>query len=274
LIISLFAVDRGLFDFVRGSLTGSVVSNLLLVLGATLLASRGGSLNRRTGTIALVQTAVAAAAFVIPAAAHHFDHADRRFLAGATIPVAAVLLLAYVVITARGVVEQRREYQGRTAPAPADEGGWSLGKAITVLAVAAGATAFVSEVLTGSVEDFTRSAGLPEFFVAAVIVALVGNAAEHGGAIVIASRGNVELAAEIPFSSSAQVALLVIPAVVLLSLVIRPLPLAFRPVDLLSIAVSVLVPAVILARARADRWAGGALCLSYAAVAAGYYVAA
>jgi Ca2+:H+ antiporter len=272
LIISLFAVDRGLFDFVRGSLTGSVVSNLLLVLGATLLASRGGSLNGRTGAVALVETALAAAAFVIPAAAHHFDADNSGFHAAASLPVAVVLLVGYVVVTARGIVRQRREHRDRR-PAPT-EGAWSLPKAMAVLAVAAAATAFVSEVLTGSVQDFTKTAGLPEFFVAAVIVALVGNAAEHGGAIVIAARGNVELAAEIPFSSSAQVALLVIPAVVLLSLAMHPLPLAFRPVELVSMAVAVAVPALVLLRRRADRWAGGALCLSYVAVAAGYYVAA
>ena len=274
LIIAQLAVNRGLFDFVRGSLTGSVVSNLLLVLGATLLASRGsGELNRRTGYVALLQTLAAGALFVLPAAAHGWRHADDRLLPAVTLPVVVVLLLGYTVITVAGVIRQRREHRARRGTAPVDAA-WSMRRAVIVLGLAAAATAFVSEVLTGSVEEFTKAAGLPEFFVAAVIVALVGNAAEHGGAVVIAWRGNTELAAEIPLSSSAQVALLVIPVVVLLSLVINPLPLAFRPVELISIGAAVAVPAAVLARGRASRWLGGTLCLAYAGIAAGYYVAA
>src|SRR5919199_422216 len=103
LIIALFAVDRGLFEFVRGSLTGSVVSNLLLVLGASIAAGRVGSLDRRRGAGWLVQTAVASCLFVIPAVAHGWDGGDRRFLAGPTVPVVVVLLVAYVVMTTRHV---------------------------------------------------------------------------------------------------------------------------------------------------------------------------
>jgi len=273
LIISLFAVHRGLFDFVRGSLTGSVVSNLLLVLGATLLASRGGRLNRRTGFASLGQTAFAVGLFGIPAAAHRWRPTDVRPMAALTVPIVVVLLLVYIAVTVRGIARERRLHLERRADTPAGEG-WSMRVAVGVLAAAAVATAFVSEVLTGSVEDFSDAAGLPEFFVAAVIVAVVGNAAEHGGALVIAAHGNTELAAEIPLSSSAQVASLVVPLVVLLSYAMDPLPLAFRPIELVTMAAAVLLPAVVVARGRVRRWIGGALCLSYLAVAAGYFTAA
>ena len=98
-----------------------------------------------------------------------------------------------------------------------------------MLAVATVATAVVAEILVGSIETFAERAHLSDFFVAAVIVAIVGNAAEHGGAVLVAHRGKVELAAEIALSSSAQVAVFLIPAVALLSWLIDPLALSFRP---------------------------------------------
>src|SRR5439155_9235084 len=109
---------------------------------------------------------------------------------------------------------------------------WSLSNALLTLAAATGLTAMVSEILVHSLEGFATSAGLSRFFVSAVIVAIVGNASEHGGAIVIARRGKIRLASEIAISSAAQVALFVAPTAALLSFVVRPpLPLAFRPVE-------------------------------------------
>jgi Ca2+:H+ antiporter len=271
LIISIFAVQRGLFDFVRGSLTGSIVSNLLLVLGVTLLANRGGRVNRRTATVSLAQTGFAVALFVIPAAAHGWNPRSGAVMAPVTVPVVVVLLVVYLVVTARGVLFHASRQRQLLAESPADAA-WSLPRSVVVLALAALATAFVSEVLTGSVQDFSSAAGLDEFFVAAVIVALVGNAAEHGGAVVIAWRGNVELAAEIPLSSGAQVGLFVIPVVVLVSYAVNPLPLAFRPVEVATMAGAVLLPAAVVAAGRAGRMVGCGLCVAYAAIVASYYV--
>ena len=101
-----------------------------------------------------------------------------------------------------------------------------------VLGVATVATAFVAEILVGSLEAFSEKVGLSDFFVAAVIVAIVGNAAEHGGAVIVAYRGKIKLAAEIALTSAAQVAVFLIPAVVLLSWLIEPLALGFRPVEI------------------------------------------
>ena len=106
---------------------------------------------------------------------------------------------------------------------------WSLRLSLVVLAAATVVTAFVAETLVHTLEAFADELGLTEFFVAAVIVAIVGNAAEHGGAVVVAHRGNIRLAAEIALASSAQVAVFLIPAVALLSWLIEPLSLAFRP---------------------------------------------
>jgi Ca2+:H+ antiporter len=143
-----------------------------------------------------------------------------------------------------------------------------------VLTAATVATAFVSEILVHSLDAFGHALGLSEFFVAAVIVAIVGNAAEHGSAAVIAQRGNTRLGAEIAISSSAQVAVFVTPAIALLSFVVgNALPLAFRPVELAAMAGSALVVAVAAADGRSRRWEGFVLLALYAAIVAAFWIA-
>ena len=146
-------------------------------------------------------------------------------------------------------------------------------RALAVLGGATVVTAFVAEVLVGSLESFADQAGLSDFFVAAVIVAIVGNAAEHGGAVVIARRGNIKLAAEIALSSSAQVAVFLIPAVAILSWLIDPVPLSFRPVEIGVLAGATALAATLLANGRSSRAKGVVLIVAYGLAAAAFYVA-
>jgi Ca2+:H+ antiporter len=120
---------------------------------------------------------------------------------------------------------------------------------------------------------FAEEVGLTEFFVAAVIVAIVGNAAEHGGAVVVAARGKIKLAAEIALASSAQVAVFLIPAVALLALFIEPLSLAFRLVEIVALAVSVVVASILLADGQSSRLKGVILILTYVGIAFAFYQA-
>jgi Ca2+:H+ antiporter len=125
-----------------------------------------------------------------------------------------------------------------------------------------------------SLDAFAHAVGASEFFIAAVIVAIVGNAAEHGGAIVIARAGKMKLASEIAISSSAQVGLLVAPAVMLLSLLFtHALPLAFRWEELVAMAGSVALVASTVWDGRSRRWEGAVLIVAYAGVVAGFLVA-
>jgi Ca2+:H+ antiporter len=142
-----------------------------------------------------------------------------------------------------------------------------------VLGVATVATAFVAEILVGSLETFAEKAGLSDFFVAAVIVAIVGNAAEHGGAVIVAYRGKIALAAEIALSSAAQVAVFLVPAVVLLSWLIEPLTLAFRPVEIAALGGSVMYTVLVLADGRSSRLRGFALLAGYGVVVLAFLVA-
>jgi Ca2+:H+ antiporter len=267
LIITLFAVSDGLPNVVRGSITGSVVSNLLLVLGAALIAGGSGRVDRRSLWLQLVAIGAATLLLLIPSVPGWHGSPDRHSLYIATIPVSVVLLGAYVAITVYNL-RVHREAERDEAPA----GAWPLSTALLALGAATAATAAVSEVLVHSLEAFGHAVGLDEFFIAAVIVAIVGNAAEHGGAIVIASRGNLKLATEIAITSSMQVLLFVAPAIALLSWMVgSALPLALRPVEIATIAVAAASAAVVVTNGRVRRAEGFALVAIYVAVALAYF---
>src|SRR5439155_5716564 len=234
LIIALFAVGDGLPDVVRGSLTGSIVSNLLLVLGVAVVLGGERLLDSRSLLEQLGLVLVACLLLLVPSVPGWSGDPDRHSLAVLTVPIALLVLALYVVATPHSLRRHRREHQEAETHAVM---GWSLRTAILALAAATVVTAVVSEVLVSSLDAFARAAHMSEFFIAAVIVAIVGNAAEHGGAVVVARRGKMRLASEIAVSSATQVALLVVPAVAILSWLIRPpLALAFRPVELSTMA--------------------------------------
>jgi Ca2+:H+ antiporter len=262
LIIALFAIDDGLPEVVRGSIAGSIVSNVLLVLGVALVLTREEVVDRRSLVWQLGLVGVAALLFLVPSIPGWHGDPNRHSLATASIPVACVLLVAYVVYTVIGL---RRHRALHVTPDDASGAGWTLKTALLTLGIATAATAIVSEILVHSLDAFAHSVGLSQFFVAIVIVAIVGNAAEHGGAVVIARRGKIRLASEIAVSSGAQVALLLAPAVALLSWVVRPeLSLSFRPIELATILGAVAVVGLIVADAKGKRWEGAVMIAAYA----------
>jgi Ca2+:H+ antiporter len=261
LIIALIAVDRGLDEVVRGSLTGSVIGNLLLVLGFSLLAGGDGPIDRASTLLSLGLITVSLGLFLVPAIPGWHGDPNRHGLAVTSLPVSIALLVLYVIVTWRSLRRHADLHAGEDDAIT----GWSLRVALVVLAVATVATALVAEVLVGSLEDFAARAGLTDFFVAAVIVAIVGNAAEHGGAVLVALRGKITLAAEIAMSSAAQVAVFLIPAVALASWAIDPLALSFRQVELAALAGAVAVTAATIAGGRSSRLRGAVLIVAYAA---------
>jgi Ca2+:H+ antiporter len=262
LIIALFAIRKGLPNVVRASLVGSVVSTALLVLGGAMIAGGKGRLDQRSLLLQIGMVLAAAGLFFVPSVPGWHGNPDRHGLYLVTLPIAAALLAAYVGLTFLNL--RRHAASPREAP---DEEAWSLKSGLAILAVATAATAFVSEILVGSLNAFGHDLGLSQFFVAAVIVAIVGNAAEQGGAVVIAHRGNTRLGAEIAISSSSQIAVFVTPAIALLSFVVgKGLPLAFRPVELAAIVGAGLVVTITVADGHSRRWEGLLLVALYAGV--------
>ena len=260
-IIALIAIADNLPNVVRGSLAGSVVSNILLVLGAAMLIGPDrAELQRRSLLVQLGLVAVAVVLLLIPSIPGFHGDPNRHSLALLSIVPAVALLILYLVVTILGI--RRREEDAPGSP------GWSMRVSLLALGLATAGTAVTSEILVHSLQDFAKAAGLSEFFIAFVIVAVVGNAAEHGGAVVIAHRGKMKLATQIAITSSAQVGLFVVPVVMLLSFAFaHPLTLAFRPVELIAMGASAVFVGLVIRDGRARRWEGAMLIAIYAALA-------
>ncbi|HET7043636.1 MAG TPA: calcium/proton exchanger, partial [Gaiellaceae bacterium] len=270
LIIALFAVADGLPGVVRGSLTGSVVSNILLVLGVAMIAGGDGKVDARSLRWQLAAVFGAVLLILIPSVpSWHGGSHERHSLFLISIPVAVVLFTAYLVLTVRNL----RMHHAAERDEPREHA-WTLKKAIVLLGIATVATALVSEILVHSLGTFGHAVGLDEFFIAVVIIAIVGNAAEHGGAVVIARRGNTQLATEIAITSSMQVAVFLIPAVTLLSWIVgRGLPLSFRAIEVATMAGAAVFATFVIWDGRSRRWEGFLLVAVYGLAVVWYLLA-
>jgi len=269
LLIGVFAIQDGLPNVVRGTIAGSVVSTALIVLGAAIAFGGGGTVDRRSLGLQVGVLLAAVCLFLVPSVPGWHGDPDRHSLYLVTLPVAVVLLLLYLGTTGLNLRQHWQSHKGEPA-----EGAWSRRTALTALTVATVATALVSNVLVESLDAFGERLGLSQFFVSAVIVALAGNAAEHGGAIVTARRGNSALAAEIAVSSATQVAVFVAPVIALFSgLVGRGLPLTFRPVEIVTMAGAALAVGAVILDGRAKRWEGFFLVTAYAVVVVLFWIA-
>ena len=269
LIIALIAVHEGLTEVVRGSLTGSVVGNLLLVLGFSLVSGPRDTLDRTSSFLSFGTIGIAVLLFLVPSIPSWDGDPDRHAIAQLSVPVSIALLVVYTVVTVYSLRRHRELHVSSDEEIEA----WTLRAALVVLGAATVVTALVAEILVGSLEAFAEKAGLSDFFVAAVIVAIVGNAAEHGGAVVVARRGKVRLASEIALASAAQVAVFLIPAVALLSWLIEPLSLGFRQVEIAALAGGLAVTAATLAGGRATKPRGVVLLVAYVVVAVAFFAA-
>jgi Ca2+:H+ antiporter len=266
LIIALFAVSEGLPEVVRGSLAGSVIGNLLLVLGFSLLFGGRGELDRWSSLVSLALVMGAGLLLLIPSIPGWSGDPERDSLATLSLPVAIVLLIVYLGVTSYSLRRHRGLHH--TSDDPASMAGWSFKLSLAVLAAATVVTAVIAEMLTSTIDTFAEEAGISSFFTAAVIVAIVGNAAEHGGAVVVAARGKIKLAAEIALASSAQVAVFLIPAVQILSWAVTPaLPLSFRVIEIGVLIGATVFVGIVLYGGQSSRWRGAVLVAAYIGIA-------
>jgi Ca2+:H+ antiporter len=246
-----------------------VIGNLLLVLGFSLLFGGRGEIDRQSSFLALGLVGFSTLLFLVVAIPGWDGDPERSSLADLSIPVSLVLLVAYLGLTYYSL----RRHAALHIASDEEIKGWSLRLALVILGAATVVTALVAEILVGSINTFADESGVSEFFLAAVVIAIVGNAAEHGGAVVVAARGKIKLAAEIALASSAQVAVFLIPAVALLALLIEPLALAFREVEIIALGVSVVVSAALLVDGRSSRLKGVILIAVYVGIAAVFFAA-
>lgn len=259
MIIAMMAIREGRYDIVKASLTGSIIGNILLVNGAAFLAG-GMKLKHQyfNGTAARSQATtltLAAIALICPMAYHHLAgsspqdllHRRERDL---SLEISIVLLIVYALSlvfslkTHKSLFSGGEEVTQPTDPAASaiHEGPpWSLKKSIVVLLVATGLIAWISEFLVGSVENASHAVGMTDIFVGVIVVAIIGNAAEHSTAIIAALKDRMDLALAISQGSSMQIALFVAPVLLLLSYIMGkngPMDLVFTPAEALAIFVS------------------------------------
>ncbi len=275
LIIVILAVQRGLFDVVKASITGSIIGNALLVLGAAALA--GGlkhqqqRFNQNVARFNASLMFVTVTALVVPAIFHQSRPAISNTGLTSLSLIAALVLLA---IYAASLIFSFRTHAHlfHTAGGHGDHAEWSKGKAYGILALSTVMVVLMSEVLVGSIEPVIHQLGWSELFVGVVVVALVGNAAEHSTAILMAMKGNMDVAVEISVGSTTQIAMLVAPVAVLVSWMFgRPMSLEFIPAELVSILVAVLTVNQVT-RDGESNWLEGLLLLgAYAIMATAFF---
>jgi len=244
LIIALFALGKGLQEVVKASIVGSIISNILLVLGAAMFF--GGwkrekqTFNRTMAHSQAAMLLLALVAVVMPALFELIGGnglpvvGDTRVNYGSKVEtisaiVSGILLLSYCAGLFFSLRTHRELFNPYVDGEDGDRDGgaaWSVRRSVLMLAVAGGGVALMSELLVGSIEHAAKSVGLSQFFIGVVVVAIVGNAAEHWVAVLVALKDKMDLAVNIAVGSSAQVALFVAPVLVLLSFVIGPHPMA------------------------------------------------
>jgi Ca2+:H+ antiporter len=283
LIIALFALGKGLHEVVKASLLGSILGNILLVMGASMLIGGLGRdrqhFNRTATGVQSSMLLLAAGALIMPAVWELVEGRGlpspgaERVNYGSTVEqlslcVAVVLLLTYVA----GLVFSLRTHRDLFNPPHEQEEGeepWTVRRSVTMLAIAGLAVGGMSEILVSSISEAAESVGLSEFFIGAIVVAIVGNAAEHWVAVLVAYKDKMDLAVNIAIGSSAQIALFVAPLLVVLSFVIGPHPMAavFNGFELAGVLLAVMIALHITNEGESTWFEGVQLLAVYAVLA-------
>src|SRR4030095_2403950 len=251
LIIAGIALSKGLTNVVKASITGSIIGNVLLVLGLSILF--GGTkykeqrFNRTAARTSVISLSLAGIGLPLPTVFHLA--ADRSpgvwsplVEQKLSLAIAIVLFLTYFCMLGFSLWTHKHFYQSAHAHAEESAVQWSRGKAIVILLVATALVAVLSEFLVGTIENVRDSVGLTEVFVGVIVVAIVGNAAEHSTAILMAMKDKMDLSVGIAIGSSLQIALFVAPLLIFLSYVFgRPMDLEFTMPEVVAVVVSVYV---------------------------------
>jgi Ca2+:H+ antiporter len=280
LIIALLALKAGLFDVVKASITGSLIGNILLVLGLSMVA--GGlkypiqEFNRTAASIGSSLLMLSAIGLVVPAIFHGVAGA-----AGAgvekdlSLEIAIVLAVTYVLSLIFTLRTHRHLYVSE-ADVESDEAlgttGWGRGKSLMVLLIASVLVGVMAEFLVGSVEAASRTLGMTEVFVGVILVAIVGNAAEHSTAVLVARKNKMDLAINIAVGSSLQIALFVAPVLVFASYAFgQPMDLVFTPFEVIAVVLAVFAANLIVADGESNWMEGAQLLAVYFILGIAFY---
>lgn len=281
LIITIFAIREGLLDLVRASIVGSIIGNLLLVMGAAILIGgiKNGvqRFNRENAGVNATLVLLAVAALVVPST---FDAAIAGNLAaelGLSEWIALAMISLYILsivysFTAKGTVDPHAVEPPNGAAEEHHAPKWSVRTALLVLGAATVGIALMSEFLVGAVEPVTQQFGLSEFFIGIIIIPLVGNVAEHLVAVQVAYKNKMELSMAISLGSSLQVALFVAPVLVFISLLFgQTLLLVFNSFELIALISTAIIAAFVAQDGKTNWFEGAMLLMLYVMLAIAFF---
>ena len=282
LILALFALGRGLDNVVKASLTGSVIGNLLLVLGASLLA--GGikfpvqRFNRTAAGVGSTLMALATIGLIIPALFHHLAPHDVKDTQKLSVAVGVILVFTYILSLIFSLITHRAalgdaQPDDESADKPAHPHAWTIRRSVLVLVGATIFVAWMSEILVSAVEATSHSLGLNAVFMGVVVVAIVGNAAEHSTAVLMALKNQMDLAVGIAFGSALQVALFVAPVLVFASHLrpSGPMDLVFSTMEVIAVILAVGVARMVAEDGESTWLEGAMLLMVYGILAVAFY---
>ena len=276
LIITIFAIQRGLLELVKASIIGSILGNLLLVLGLSLLLGgiRNGlqRFDRRNAAMHAALLLLALVALMVPSlfdsAIADDPSAELRLSEG----VAIIMMLLYGLSVFYSFRSSSAENRLQREAASPHETKWSTRQALLILAAATIGIVLMSEALIGAVESVTHQLGLTEFFIGIIIIPLVGNVAEHLVAVKVAIKNRMDLSMAVSIGSSTQIALFVAPLLVFIALLFgERLLLVYNNYELVALAAASLIAAFIALDGESN-WLEGAMLLAvYAILALAFY---
>jgi Ca2+:H+ antiporter len=277
LIIGILALREGLTDLVKASITGSIIGNLLLVLGVSLLA--GGLRNgiqhfsqRVAGSNAALLLLALVGLFVPAVFAFSAGDSSEGTLTEESLLVAFALIAGYVLSIIWQFTNPERTLGGHGAPAGHGGPAWTGRTAVVVLLISAAFLAILSESLVGSIEPFIEQFGLSEFFVGVILIPTIGNLAEHIVAVQLAWKDKMEFAMAVCYGSSLQVALFVAPVLVLAGVLVgQPMNLVFHPLEVAAVAAAVGISALIALDGESNWLEGALLTIIYVILAITFF---
>jgi Ca2+:H+ antiporter len=277
LIIAFFALQAGLTEVVKASLTGSIIGNLLLVMGASVLVGglRHGPQSfspKIAGSNAALLVLALIGLFVPAIFALTTRDRAQGTITEESVLIALILIAGYVISLIYSFTNPHRTLGGHGEPTGHAGPAWSGRVAIVVLLGAAGLLAVLSEILVSAIEPFIATFGLSAFFVGVVLIPTIGNLAEHLVAVQLAAKNKMEFAMAVTFGSSLQVALFVAPVLVLVGALIgRPMDLVFTPLEIAAVAAAVGISALIAIDGESNWLEGALLILVYAILGVSFF---
>ena len=276
LIISFFALKQGLFEVVKSSVAGAVIGNVLLVLGASMLAGglkhKTQKFNKKVVEVSASMLLFAVVGLCIPALfTHTVDPSllNTRY-EGLSIVVAIVMITIYILSLIFSFFTHKDIYIVNSEEEISAK--WSLKKAILILIISTILIAIESELLVSGIEDITKSLGLSEFFVGIIIIPIIGNAAEHSTGVVMALKNKMDVALEIAIGSSLQIILFVAPVLIFISLLFTPMSIVFNEFELIALIVAVLIVNRVSNDGESNWLEGVQLLAVYLIIAASFFI--